>query len=80
MPLPSAWFTQSVTAVLDVPGMLCDWSTRKSVLADEDYDGPDLLAPTRLYLEDVRRLRAAHDVIEPDGKALPIPGVAPGLP
>ena len=34
----------------------------RSVLADEDYDGPDLLAPTRLYLDDVRRLRAAHDV------------------
>ena len=29
----------------------------RRVLADEDYDGPDLLAPTRLYLEDVRRLR-----------------------
>ena len=33
----------------------------RSVLEDEDYDGPDLLAPTRLYLEDVRRLRgSAH--------------------
>ncbi|HST24546.1 MAG TPA: phosphoribosylformylglycinamidine cyclo-ligase [Gaiellaceae bacterium] len=33
----------------------------RRVLEDEDYDGPDLLAPTRLYLEDVRRLRpAAH--------------------
>ena len=29
----------------------------RRVLADEDYDGPDLLAPTRLYLEDVHRLR-----------------------
>jgi phosphoribosylformylglycinamidine cyclo-ligase len=29
----------------------------RSVLADEDYDGPDLLAPTRLYLDEVRRLR-----------------------
>jgi phosphoribosylformylglycinamidine cyclo-ligase len=29
----------------------------RSVLEDEDYDGPDLLAPTRLYLDDVRRLR-----------------------
>ncbi len=29
----------------------------RRVLADEDYDGPDLLAPTRLYLDDVRRLR-----------------------
>ncbi len=34
----------------------------RSVLAEEDYDGPDLLAPTRLYLADVRRLRASHDV------------------
>jgi phosphoribosylformylglycinamidine cyclo-ligase len=34
----------------------------RGVLAAEDYDGPDLLAPTRLYLEDVRRLRAAYDV------------------
>jgi phosphoribosylformylglycinamidine cyclo-ligase len=33
----------------------------RAVLEEEDYDGPDLLAPTRLYLEDVRRLRAtAH--------------------
>jgi phosphoribosylformylglycinamidine cyclo-ligase len=29
----------------------------RQVLEIEDYDGPDLLAPTRLYLEDVRRLR-----------------------
>jgi phosphoribosylformylglycinamidine cyclo-ligase len=29
----------------------------RAVLEIEDYDGPDLLAPTRLYLEDVRRLR-----------------------
>jgi phosphoribosylformylglycinamidine cyclo-ligase len=29
----------------------------RAVLEDEDYDGPDLLAPTRLYLDDVRRLR-----------------------
>src|SRR4051794_17367837 len=29
----------------------------RRVLADEDYDGPDLLAPTRLYLDDVRALR-----------------------
>jgi len=34
----------------------------RRVLAEEDYDGPDLLAPTRLYLEDVRRLRRSHDV------------------
>jgi len=33
----------------------------RSVLELEDYDGPDLLAPTRLYLDDVRRLRGtAH--------------------
>ena len=29
----------------------------RGVLELEDYDGPDLLAPTRLYLDDVRRLR-----------------------
>jgi phosphoribosylformylglycinamidine cyclo-ligase len=29
----------------------------RRVLEEEDYDGPDLLAPTRLYLEEVRRLR-----------------------
>jgi phosphoribosylformylglycinamidine cyclo-ligase len=29
----------------------------RRVLEDEDYDGPDLLAPTRLYLDDARRLR-----------------------
>jgi len=29
----------------------------RQVLEDEDYDGPDLLAPTRLYLEHVRHLR-----------------------
>jgi phosphoribosylformylglycinamidine cyclo-ligase len=33
----------------------------RRVLELEDYDGPDLLAPTRLYLEAVRRLRdTAH--------------------
>ncbi len=33
----------------------------RQVLELEDYDGADLLAPTRLYLEDVRRLReTAH--------------------
>lgn len=33
----------------------------RRVLEDESYDGDDLLAPTRLYLEDVRRLRdGAH--------------------
>jgi phosphoribosylformylglycinamidine cyclo-ligase len=29
----------------------------RRVLEDEDYSGDDLLAPTRLYLDDVRRLR-----------------------
>ncbi len=33
----------------------------RRLLEDDDYDGPDLLAPTRLYLEDVRSLRSrAH--------------------
>ena len=33
----------------------------RQVLELEDYDGPDLLAPTRLYLDDVRRIRGrAH--------------------
>src|SRR5262245_50901996 len=33
----------------------------RRVLEREDYDGPDLLAPTRLYLGEVRRLRGrAH--------------------
>ena len=31
----------------------------RRVLEVEDYDGDDLLAPTRLYLDDVRRLRSA---------------------
>jgi phosphoribosylformylglycinamidine cyclo-ligase len=34
----------------------------RRVLEDEDYEGDDLLEPTRLYLEDVRRLRARADV------------------
>ena len=34
----------------------------RRVLEDEDYDAPDLLAPTRLYLEDVQALRARADV------------------
>jgi phosphoribosylformylglycinamidine cyclo-ligase len=34
----------------------------RRVLEIEDYDGPDLLAPTRLYLDDVRALRASADV------------------
>ncbi len=34
----------------------------RRVLEVEDYDGPDLLAPTRLYLDQVRALRARADV------------------
>jgi phosphoribosylformylglycinamidine cyclo-ligase len=34
----------------------------RRVLEDEDYDGPDLLAPTRLYLEDEQTLRSRADV------------------
>jgi phosphoribosylformylglycinamidine cyclo-ligase len=34
----------------------------RRVLEEDDYDGEDLLAPTRLYLEDVRRLRGEADV------------------
>ena len=32
----------------------------RQVLEDEDYDGDDLLAPTRLYLDDVRTLADVH--------------------
>jgi phosphoribosylformylglycinamidine cyclo-ligase len=34
----------------------------RRLLETEDYDGPDLLAPTRLYLGDVRALRDRADV------------------
>ena len=34
----------------------------RRMLEIEDYDGPDLLAPTRLYLDDVRALCASADV------------------
>ena len=34
----------------------------RRVLEVDDYDGDDLLAPTRLYLDDVRRLREHADV------------------
>jgi phosphoribosylformylglycinamidine cyclo-ligase len=34
----------------------------RRVLEEEDYGGADLLAPTRLYLEDLRALRAGTDV------------------
>ncbi|HKA27138.1 MAG TPA: phosphoribosylformylglycinamidine cyclo-ligase [Gaiellaceae bacterium] len=35
----------------------------RRVLEEEDYDGPDLLAPTRLYLEDVQALRSRAQVL-----------------
>jgi phosphoribosylformylglycinamidine cyclo-ligase len=38
------------------------FSLVRRVLELEDYDGDDLLAPTRLYLEDVRALRRDADV------------------
>ena len=34
------------------------FSLVRRVLEEEDYDGPDLLAPTRLYLDVARRLRS----------------------
>ena len=34
----------------------------RRILELEDYDGEDLLAPTRLYLDDVRQLRERTDV------------------
>ncbi len=44
----------------------------RQVLEDEDYDGDDLLAPTRLYLDDVRRLRDTRPRIRPrDGRRHP---------
>ena len=33
----------------------------RRVLEEEDYDGADLLAPTRLYLDDARSLRGARE-------------------
>jgi phosphoribosylformylglycinamidine cyclo-ligase len=38
------------------------FSLVRRVLAEEDYDGPDLLAPTRLYLSHVRTLQARTEV------------------
>jgi phosphoribosylformylglycinamidine cyclo-ligase len=44
----------------------------RSVLEIEDYDGDDLLAPTRLYLDDVRRLRPrAHAFAHVTGGGVP---------
>jgi phosphoribosylformylglycinamidine cyclo-ligase len=34
----------------------------RRVLEEDDYDGPDLLAPTRLYVDEVRTLRRRADV------------------
>jgi phosphoribosylformylglycinamidine cyclo-ligase len=34
----------------------------RRVLEEEDYDGPDLLAPTRLYLKDFQALRGRADI------------------
>lgn len=38
------------------------FSLVRRVLEQEEYDGDDLLAPTRLYLDDVRRLTESLDV------------------
>jgi phosphoribosylformylglycinamidine cyclo-ligase len=38
------------------------FSLVRRILEVEPYDGPDLLAPTRLYLDDVRALRRRADV------------------
>jgi phosphoribosylformylglycinamidine cyclo-ligase len=38
------------------------FSLVREVLATEDYDGGDLLAPTKLYLDEVRALRRDTDV------------------
>jgi phosphoribosylformylglycinamidine cyclo-ligase len=44
----------------------------RRVLEAEDYAGADLLAPTRLYLEDVRRLReTAHALAHVTGGGIP---------
>jgi len=44
----------------------------RRVLAVEDYTGADLLAPTRLYVEDVRRLRTtAHAFAHVTGGGIP---------
>jgi phosphoribosylformylglycinamidine cyclo-ligase len=44
----------------------------RRVLEDEDYTGDDLLAPTRLYLDDVRRLRdRAHAFAHVTGGGIP---------
>jgi len=35
----------------------------RRVLEEEDYDGPDLLAPTRLYLDEMQRLRGRANAL-----------------
>jgi phosphoribosylformylglycinamidine cyclo-ligase len=42
----------------------------RRVLEDEDYDGPDLLAPTRLYLDEVRALREPRALAHVTGGGL----------
>jgi phosphoribosylformylglycinamidine cyclo-ligase len=39
----------------------------RRVLEAEDYDGPDLLAPTRLYLDEVRALEDVHGLAHVTG-------------
>jgi phosphoribosylformylglycinamidine cyclo-ligase len=39
----------------------------RQVLEEEDYAGEDLLAPTRLYLDDVRALPAVHGLAHVTG-------------
>ena len=39
----------------------------RRILEQENYDGEDLLAPTRLYLDEVRRLPAAHGLAHVTG-------------
>ncbi len=39
----------------------------RRVLEQENYDGEDLLAPTRLYLDEVRRVPAAHGLAHVTG-------------
>jgi phosphoribosylformylglycinamidine cyclo-ligase len=44
-------------------GVHCNgFSLVRRIVQHDDYDGPDLLAPTRLYLDDVRALRTCADV------------------
>jgi phosphoribosylformylglycinamidine cyclo-ligase len=39
----------------------------RRVLEAEDYEGPDLLAPTRLYLDEVRALEDVHGLAHVTG-------------